>query len=126
MSYGTYALNKHLFSTKSLYYPINIYTFALLEPAKPLNDAQMCGSFFILYVKHNTFRQRIYITSRPRFFATIKRSFYFRYFEGRALLRTYRLLSSVCLYVPIAQDTKRKSFIQARCNIQQSNDAISI
>ncbi len=29
-----------------LYYPTNICTFAMLEPAKPLNDAQMCGSFF--------------------------------------------------------------------------------
>ena len=24
-----------------------LYTFALLEPAKPLNDAQMCGAFYV-------------------------------------------------------------------------------
>ena len=29
--------------------------FAAPEPAKPLNDAQMCGSFFYAYVESNTF-----------------------------------------------------------------------
>ena len=36
----------NIFFPKSLYYPSNICIFAMLEPAKPLNDAQMCGSFF--------------------------------------------------------------------------------
>ena len=28
----------------------NLRTFAALVPAKPLNDAQMCGSFYFLYI----------------------------------------------------------------------------
>ena len=31
-------------------FSIIIRTFALREPAKPLNDAQMCGSFFYGYM----------------------------------------------------------------------------
>ena len=30
-----------------------IHIFAAREPAKPLNDAQMCGSFLFLYVYGN-------------------------------------------------------------------------
>ena len=41
-----FVLFPNIFFPKSLYYPTNICTFAMLEPAKPLNDAQMCGSFF--------------------------------------------------------------------------------
>ena len=41
-----FVLFPNIFFPKSLYYPSNICTFAMLEPAKPLNDAQMCGSFF--------------------------------------------------------------------------------
>jgi hypothetical protein len=41
-----FVLFPNIFFPKSLYYPNNICTFAMLEPAKPLNDAQMCGSFF--------------------------------------------------------------------------------
>ena len=35
-----------IFSLKYLVNPIKSSTFAPLEPAKPLNDAQMCGSFY--------------------------------------------------------------------------------
>ena len=35
-----------IFSLKYLVNPIKSSTFASLEPAKPLNDAQMCGSFY--------------------------------------------------------------------------------
>ena len=38
------------FLTESLCDSEIIRTFAPLEPAKPLNDAQMCGSFFIILV----------------------------------------------------------------------------
>ncbi|SHG11846.1 hypothetical protein SAMN05444364_13817 [Prevotella scopos JCM 17725] len=41
-----FVLFPNIFFPKSLYYPSNICIFAMLEPAKPLNDAQMCGSFF--------------------------------------------------------------------------------
>ena len=41
-----FVLFPNIFFPKNLYYPTNICTFAMLEPAKPLNDAQMCGSFF--------------------------------------------------------------------------------
>ena len=34
-------------SSKSLHNPNRCLIFAAREPAKPLNDAQMCGSFFI-------------------------------------------------------------------------------
>ena len=34
-------------------------TFAALEPAKPLNDAQIGGSFFLLYIYENKFRQTV-------------------------------------------------------------------
>ena len=37
---------KCIFINKDLDYSINSSIFAMLEPAKPLNDAQMCGSFF--------------------------------------------------------------------------------
>lgn len=36
-----FVLFPNIFFPKSLYYPNNICTFAMLEPAKPLNDAQM-------------------------------------------------------------------------------------
>ena len=36
------------FSTKSLHNPNKCLTFVVREPAKPLNDAQMCGSFFLI------------------------------------------------------------------------------
>ena len=36
------------FSAKSLHNPNKCLTFAVREPAKPLNDAQMCGSFFLI------------------------------------------------------------------------------
>ena len=35
------------FPSKALHNPNKSLTFATREPAKPLNDAQMCGSFFI-------------------------------------------------------------------------------
>ena len=35
---------------KSLQVSNNLRTFAVLVPAKPLNDAQMCGSFYFLYI----------------------------------------------------------------------------
>ena len=35
-----------MFSLKYLANPIKSSTFAALEPAKPLNDPQMCGSFY--------------------------------------------------------------------------------
>ena len=38
------------FSAKSLHNPNKCLTFAAREPAKPLNDAQMCGSFFYMYL----------------------------------------------------------------------------
>ena len=37
---------QHYFLTNSLDYPDIIRTFAPREPAKPLIDAQMCGSFY--------------------------------------------------------------------------------
>ena len=37
----------------------NIRIFAAREPAKPLNDAQMCGSFLYIYVSsQNTLMER--------------------------------------------------------------------
>ena len=36
------------FSTKSLHNPNKCLTFVVREPTKPLNDAQMCGSFFLI------------------------------------------------------------------------------
>ena len=35
------------FPSKALHNPNKSLTFATREPAKPLNDAQMCGSFFV-------------------------------------------------------------------------------
>ncbi len=35
---------------KILAHPNKCLTFAAPEPAKPLNDAQMCGSFFYMYL----------------------------------------------------------------------------
>ena len=40
-------LHFRTFSAKALHNPNKCFTFAAPEPAKPLNDAQMCGSFFI-------------------------------------------------------------------------------
>ena len=34
-------------------FPEFLYIFATREPAKPLNDAQMCGSFLFLWVYGN-------------------------------------------------------------------------
>ena len=44
------SLEKFQFLTESLCDSEIIRTFASLEPAKPLHDAQMCGSFYILSV----------------------------------------------------------------------------
>ena len=44
------SLEKFQFLTESLCDSEIIRTFASLEPAKPLNDAQMCGSFYNLSV----------------------------------------------------------------------------
>ncbi len=41
-------LHFHTFLPKSLHNPNKCFTFAAPEPAKPLNDAQMSGSFFLL------------------------------------------------------------------------------
>ena len=54
------------------------------------------GHFLILYDKHNTFRQKLYITSRPCFFTTIKRSFYSRCFEGRTT-DSLRVYYNICI-----------------------------
>ena len=37
-----------IFPAKKFVLSMNIRTFAAREPAKPLNDAQMCGSFLFL------------------------------------------------------------------------------
>lgn len=54
------------------------------------------GRFLILYDKHNTFRQKLYITSRPCFFTTIKRSFYSQCFEGRTT-DSLRVYYNICI-----------------------------
>ena len=41
-------LHFRTFLPKSLHNPNKCLTFAAREPAKPLNDAQMCGSFLFL------------------------------------------------------------------------------
>ena len=42
-----------------LVYSMIIRNFAAREPAKPLNDAQMCGSFLFIYVhSQNTLMER--------------------------------------------------------------------
>ena len=43
-----------------------IRTFAAREPAKPLNDAQMCGSFLFLWVygNKNSVHKNIFHTPR--------------------------------------------------------------
>ena len=38
------------FLPKKLLVSKNLRTFAAPVPAKPLNDAQMCGSFYFLYI----------------------------------------------------------------------------
>ena len=38
------------FLPKKLQVSKNLRTFAEPVPAKPLNDAQMCGSFYFLYI----------------------------------------------------------------------------
>ena len=43
-----------IFLAKKFVLSMNIRTFAAREPAKPLNDAQMCGSFL-----YNTFILKI-------------------------------------------------------------------
>ena len=44
-------LSKRLkFIPKNLLVSKNLRTFAALVPAKPLNDAQLCGSFYFLYI----------------------------------------------------------------------------
>ena len=39
-----------IFLAKKFVLSMNIRTFAAREPAKPLNDAQIGGSFFLLYL----------------------------------------------------------------------------
>ena len=43
----TISVDLATFTLKNLAGKIICRTFAALEPAKPLNDAQMCGSFFL-------------------------------------------------------------------------------
>lgn len=52
-------------------------TFAALEPAKPLNDAQIGGSFF-LYTHENKFQQTIFIAGTNRAFTKTARHDYKR------------------------------------------------
>ena len=47
-------LHFHTFSAKALHNPNKCFTFAAPEPAKPLNDAQMSGSFFYCHDNKNT------------------------------------------------------------------------
>ena len=48
-----------IFLAKKFVLSMNIRTFAAREPAKPLNDAQMCGSFLYIYVSsQNTLMER--------------------------------------------------------------------
>ena len=42
-----------IFLTKKFVLSMIIRIFAVREPAKPLNDAQMCGSFLFLWVYGN-------------------------------------------------------------------------
>ena len=42
-----------IFPTKKFVFSMIIRIFAAREPAKPLNDAQMCGSFLFLWVYGN-------------------------------------------------------------------------
>ena len=42
-----------IFPAKKFVLSMIIRTFAAREPAKPLNDAQMCGSFLFLWVYGN-------------------------------------------------------------------------
>lgn len=48
-----------IFLAKKFVLSIIIRIFAAREPAKPLNDAQMCGSFLYIYVfSQNTLMER--------------------------------------------------------------------
>ena len=41
---------------------MNIRIFAIREPAKPLNDAQMCGSFLYMYMAAKIMFRKTYST----------------------------------------------------------------
>ena len=52
---GHEGTNYVVFSLKKFGVSDFFRTFALPEPAKPLNDAQMCGSFFLYRYGQTTF-----------------------------------------------------------------------
>ena len=55
-----------IFLAKKFVLSMIIRIFAAREPAKPLNDAQMCGSFLFLcvYANKNSVYKNIFHTSR--------------------------------------------------------------
>lgn len=53
--------------------PNNFITFASLEPAKPLHNAQIGGSFFLLYIHENKFRQTVFFSGTDSSNTKIKR-----------------------------------------------------
>lgn len=50
------------YDTDNLAIPNKFTTFASLEPAKPLYNAQIGGSFFLLYIHENEFHQTIFFS----------------------------------------------------------------
>ena len=93
-----------------------IRIFAAREPAKPLNDAQMCGSFLFLWVYGNkdSVYKNIFLTPWVSAASQNKRYGDNRWGKGSALSFPHRLLSFVCLYVPIAFYSQGTASIQAR------------
>ena len=57
-------LHFHTFLPKALHNPNKCFTFAVPEPAKPLNDAQMSGSFFYCHDNKNSVHKNILHTPR--------------------------------------------------------------
>ena len=57
---------KVVFSPKNWVIPRKSYTFATLEPAKPLNDAQMCGSFYFYTMSNRISFQKICICATQK------------------------------------------------------------
>ena len=87
-----------------------IRIFAAREPAKPLNDAQMCGSFLFLWVCGN--KDSVYknIFHTPWVSAASQNKRYGNNWwgKGSALSFPHRLLSLVCLYVPLLSIPKEQ------------------
>ena len=116
-----------IFLAEKFVLSMNIRIFSAREPAKPLNDAQMCGSFFyrpmaarIPFVKTYSTPQELVRLLKTRGMDITDGG------KSSALSFSHRLLSFVCLYVPITFYSQGTASIQVRRNFQQSHDAVSL